>query len=110
VLKAHPDLLSVRSLPRCGCGAKDWRPDRWMNRRNTSPYGGGTGCLCSGYVPVTGTTGWPHRMGSPYCHHRKDGSLRRLGDPDFKDALLERMTADEVNSILNKAKEEHDLV
>jgi hypothetical protein len=90
VLRAHPDLLAVRQIPKCACGVKDWRADKWMNRRNTSPYGGGMGCNCGGYVALTNTVGWPHRQGSPYCYFRKDGTQRMPGDADFKDALLER--------------------
>ncbi len=91
VLKDHPNCLSTRGTPKCECGSKDWRVSNWMNRRNTSAHGGGMGCQCDGYVPVTATVGWPHRRGSPYCWYRKDGSQRMPGDPDFKDALLERM-------------------
>ncbi|WP_254212108.1 hypothetical protein [Burkholderia multivorans] len=33
-------------------------------------------CLCGGYW-------FPHRMGCFYCWHRKDGSDRLPGHPDF---------------------------
>ncbi len=56
-----------------------------MNQRDTKKMS----CNCAGYVHLTNRV-WPHRIGSPYCWFRKDGSQRMEGDTDFKDALLER--------------------
>ena len=52
------------------------RPDRWMNARNTSPYGGGMGCTCGGYWFI-------HRRGSKHCEQRADKTWRMPGDVDF---------------------------
>lgn len=68
----HPDAY-VRP-PRCRqCGRTGTlRLDKWaQNRRQIT-------CTCGGYW-------FPHRMGSPYCWRRKDGTERFPGDPDFKD-------------------------
>lgn len=74
-------------LPKCNnCGAQDYRLDHWMNRRDTKA----TACDCAGYVVMTRRAPWPHRIGSPYCWFRKDGSQRELGDADFKDFLMEQ--------------------
>jgi len=32
---------------------------------------------------------FPHRIGSKYCWHRADGTLRQLGDSDFHDSQIE---------------------
>lgn len=72
------------------CGSEKFRVDHWMNRRKTSMQG--MGCMCAGY-PVMTAKNAPHRRGSLYCWHRKDGSLRVPGDADFKDAELEAIEA-----------------
>jgi hypothetical protein len=38
-------------------------------------------CLCDAYW-------FPHRLGSLYCYHRKDGTVRMPGDVDFKDRYV----------------------
>lgn len=88
VLARHPDLYD--RPPKCGnCGAQDYRVDGWMNSRNTRA----AACTCNGYVVMTRRPPWPHRIGSPYCWHRKDGSVREPGDPDFRDYQLEQQAA-----------------
>jgi hypothetical protein len=79
--------LFVNTAPACGnCGANDFRIDGWMNTRDTKA----TACSCNGYIHMTRRE-WPHRIGSAYCWHRKDGTLRVQGDADFKDFQLEQM-------------------
>lgn len=64
VLSMHPDWY-VRP-PACRtCGGKRYRPDAWMNKRNTSPYHGGDGCNCGAYH-------FPHRRGSGSCWRGDD--------------------------------------
>jgi DNA-directed RNA polymerase subunit RPC12/RpoP len=76
--------------PRCeSCGAQSYRIDAWMNSRDTRT----TACTCSGYVMLTHRPPWPHRIGSPYCWFRKDGTQRMPGDADFKDYELEQRQA-----------------
>lgn len=66
-------LVDYVRVPPCEvCGSRDWRSDRWMNRRDVKAMT----CLCSGYW-------FPHRRGSLYCWHRADGSGRYPGDADF---------------------------
>lgn len=73
VLARHPD--DYTRLPACRvCGAKDYRVDAWMMKRNTRRMA----CTCGGYH-------FWHRIGSLYCHHRADGSVRLPGDADFND-------------------------
>ncbi len=61
-LPRHPSQYVLQ--PRCrtpGCGARDYRPDKWMNQRNTSDFGKGSqGCACGGYW-------FKHRKGSLFC-------------------------------------------
>lgn len=85
VLKTHPD--HYKRIPQCRCGAKSWRVDAWMNNRDTKAMA----CNCNGYVELTHRPPWPHRIGSPYCWYRKEGTQRMPGDPDFKDYQLEQM-------------------
>src|SRR6185503_651664 len=77
VLAKHPD--EYRRQPTCACGARDWRTDAWMNKRDTSARG--MGCTCNGYH-------FTHRRGSRYCWYRADGTDRMPGDPDFADRDL----------------------
>jgi hypothetical protein len=73
----HPDAY-IRG-PRCrGCGRfNTLRVDKWMqNRWRTYRT-----CLCDAYW-------FPHRLGSLYCYHRKDGTVRMPGDVDFKDRYV----------------------
>jgi hypothetical protein len=99
VLRVQPDLMT--RLPKCAsCGAADYRVDGWMNRRDTRAMS----CDCAGYVHLTGRI-FPHRRGSPYCWFRKNGTQRQPGDDDFKDARLERATAEELNLIFNTERE-----
>ncbi|MGN6701479.1 MAG: hypothetical protein ACTHKB_00770 [Burkholderiaceae bacterium] len=85
VLPKHPE--EYLRLPPCRhCGAKSYRVDKWMNRRNTLAMS----CGCAGYIHLTGRPGWRHRQGSKYCWHRKDGTQRLPGDSDYFDALEER--------------------
>ncbi|HEF4773689.1 TPA: hypothetical protein SAP42_005642 [Burkholderia multivorans] len=72
VLLDKPGVLEQAAYPECLCGARDWRVDKWMMERNA----GKTRCDCGGYW-------FPHRMGCFYCWHRKDGSDRLPGHPDF---------------------------
>lgn len=89
-------LALVSTAPACGCGSKEYRVDRWMNERDTRAMS----CDCAGYVHLTGRV-FPHRKGSLYCWFRKDGTQRMPGDPDFKDALVEQLPADEQQQIFN---------
>jgi hypothetical protein len=85
VFKMMPD--EYRRIPSCrSCGEKSFRIDRWMNTRDTKA----TACSCNGYVVLTHRAPWPHRIGSPYCWYRKDGTQRMPGDADFKDYQLEQ--------------------
>ena len=85
VLPRHPDLY-VRLMPVCtspGCGSRDYRADKWMNQRNTSPHGkSARGCNCPGWWFI-------HRKGSRFCWYRKTGELRMPGDEDFQDRHYE---------------------
>lgn len=73
-------------LPKCiNCGAQQYRLDNWMNSRDTRKMA----CSCAGYVHMTRRE-WPHRIGSPYCWYRNDGTQRMPGDADFKDFQLEQ--------------------
>jgi hypothetical protein len=103
VLKRHPEtyfkwshakLAMVSTAPACGCGGRDYRVDRWMNERDTRAMS----CDCAGYVHKTGRV-FPHRKGSLYCWFRNDGTQRMPGDEDFKDALVERLPAEERSAI-----------
>lgn len=69
----------VSSAPACGlCGARNYIADRWMNKRDTRK----AACMeCGGYW-------FPHRKGSLFCHFRKDGSPRIIGDNDFRDRRM----------------------
>lgn len=99
VLRKQPALML--RLPKCRhCDAQDYRVDGWMNARDTKA----TACNCAGYIHLTRRE-WPHRIGSPYCWYRKDGTQRMQGDDDFKDARLEQLAADEINSIFYTEKE-----
>lgn len=70
-------------LPACTvCGKRNYRVDRWMNRRDT----GKTRCDCSGYW-------FPHRRGSLFCWNRADGSGRYPGDADFADRNYDGLAA-----------------
>lgn len=71
-----PRLLSdYETPPACRtCARRDYRVDKWMNRRNTTL----ACCSCAGYW-------FPHRRGSLFCWHRADGTNRYPGDPDFAD-------------------------
>ncbi|AWM87347.1 hypothetical protein C4E04_11785 [Microvirga sp. 17 mud 1-3] len=91
VLPRHPD--DYLRPPRCACGAKSWRIDRWMNTRDTSMHG--AGCNCSGYW-------FTHRRGSKFCWYRKDGTARVPGDPDFSDREL---SADEIAAAAAQIKD-----
>lgn len=62
--------------PKCGCGARDYRIDKWMNQRKTGLNG--MGCNCSGYW-------FMHRRGSKFCWYRASGETRIPGDEDFND-------------------------
>ncbi len=87
VLDKHPE--TYYRLPACThCGAKDFRVDAWMNARDTKTVA----CNCAGYVHMTRRE-WPHRIGSPYCWYRKDGTQRMECDADFKDFQLEQGTS-----------------
>jgi hypothetical protein len=107
VLKRHPEtyfkwsakeLAHVNRAPACNnCGAQDYRVDTWMNQRNTRAMS----CSCNGYVVLTHKAPWPHRIGSPYCSYRKDGTQRMPGDNDFKDLLFEQMSPEEQQLIFN---------
>jgi hypothetical protein len=79
VLRRHPEQYAVRYLPKCECGAKDWRVDWWMMRRNTRLMG----CTCAGYVWAGNMSGAMHRRGSLRCYYRSDGSSREYGDSDY---------------------------
>lgn len=72
--KAPAEYSAPGKLPRCSCGARDWRADKWMNNRPTGRDG--ARCDCSGYW-------FPHRRGSLYCWYRADGTDRLPGDEDF---------------------------
>ena len=65
--------------PRCWCGARDWRPDPWMNKRNTRAMG----CMCSGYAWGGMMTGAMHRRGALRCWFRANGERREYGDADY---------------------------
>ncbi|WP_186061014.1 hypothetical protein [Burkholderia gladioli] len=80
-----PRVLERSAFPKCACGARDWRYDKWMNNRDT----GATACRCNGYP-------FPHRRGSFLCRHRKDGSDRLPGDPDFWDRGMTQEQHDEL--------------
>ncbi|RDU99410.1 hypothetical protein DWV00_08655 [Trinickia dinghuensis] len=70
-------------LPACDvCGRRNYRVDRYMNRRDT----GKARCDCAGYW-------FPHRRGSLFCWWRADGSPRYPGDPDFADRNCEEAIA-----------------
>lgn len=70
-------------LPACTvCGKRNYRVDRWMNRRDT----GKTRCDCAGYW-------FPHRRGSLFCWNRADGTGRYPGDPDFADRNYDGIAA-----------------
>lgn len=73
VLPRAPDEY-IRVQPKCACGARDWRKDKWMNTRKTGLNG--AACVCSGYWFI-------HRRGSKYCWYRTDGTGRYYGDEDF---------------------------
>ena len=77
VLKQQPALYEKQ--PKCGCGARDWRPDAWMNKRNTRAMG----CMCPGYAWAGNMSGAMHRRGSLRCYYRADGSAREWGDADY---------------------------
>ncbi|ABR10574.1 BcepNY3gp39 [Burkholderia phage BcepNY3] len=73
--RALPKVLTLYlRVPRCDCGARNWRPDKHMNQRDN----GATRCDCAGYW-------FPHRRGCLYCHYRRDGTMRMFGDYDFAD-------------------------
>ncbi len=77
VLSKHPEQYT--RLPSCDCcGKRNYRLDKWMNKRNTRAQS----CNCAGYW-------FPHRKGSLFCHYRADGSGRYPGDADFKDRRME---------------------
>lgn len=68
-------LSEYLRVPACEvCGKRNYRVDRWMNRRDTTRVT----CTCSGYW-------FPHRQGSLFCWQRADGTQRYPGDPDFAD-------------------------
>lgn len=78
VLKRLPETYDRQ--PKCwSCGARDWRPDPWMNRRNTRAMG----CMCSGYAWAGMMTGAMHRRGSLRCYYRANGEPREYGDADY---------------------------
>lgn len=80
-------LAFVNKQPVCeSCGHNEYRLDTWMNSRDTRA----TACSCSGYMHMTRRE-WPHRIGSPYCWYRKNGTMRMHGDADFKDFQLEQL-------------------
>lgn len=92
VLPKHPE--EYRREPQCPhCFARSWRPDAWMNKRDTSLKG--MGCACSGYH-------FTHRKGSKFCWYRKDGEQRMPGDADFNDR---HMTDEEIAAIAAQHKE-----
>jgi hypothetical protein len=76
VLPRHPEKYERQPQCRC-CGARDFRVDAWMMKRDTRTIA----CTCSGYW-------FWHRRGSKYCWHRADGTSRVPGDPDFADRNL----------------------
>lgn len=86
MLPRHPDRYQ-RLMPYCripGCGSRDYRADRWMNSRNTSPFGrAAKGCNCGGYWFI-------HRKGCRFCYYRETGDLRRPGDADYQDRYYEQ--------------------
>jgi hypothetical protein len=61
------------------CGRRDFRPDAWMNKRNTRAMG----CMCSGYAWAGNMSGALHRKGSKQCWYRADGTRREYGDADY---------------------------
>lgn len=85
VFRDDPRVLERSAFPKCACGARDWRYDKWMNNRDT----GAMACFCKGYP-------FPHRRSSIYCHHRKDGSDRLPGHPDFWDRGMTQEQHDEL--------------
>ncbi|WP_375591564.1 hypothetical protein [Chitiniphilus eburneus] len=65
-LARHPDhYLRQPACPTCG--ARDWRVDRWMMRRDTHALA----CTCGGY------RFW-HRQGSLRCWFDASGKLRNF--------------------------------
>lgn len=79
VFRRHPDFYDPQ--PVCwSCGTRSWRPDKWMNTRDTRK----TGCTCAGYKWEY-LSGAKHRMGSLFCWYRADGTARCPGDADFVD-------------------------
>ncbi|MCM2537690.1 hypothetical protein NDN94_07595 [Burkholderia glumae] len=85
MFRDDPRVLERSAFPKCACGARDWRYDKWMNNRDT----GAMACCCKGYP-------FPHRRSSIYCHHRKDGSDRLPGHPDFWDHGMTQEQHDEL--------------
>lgn len=76
-------LSEYLRVPACEvCGKRDYRVDRWMNRRNTTRMT----CTCAGYW-------FPHRQGSLFCWSRADGTQRYPGDPDFADRNYDGLAA-----------------
>lgn len=73
VLRMKPD--EYLRPPRCSCGSRKWRIDKWMMRRDTGVKG--QGCTCGGYW-------FTHRRGSLFCYFGADGWPRGPGDEDFK--------------------------
>lgn len=64
VLPKHPD--EYLKQPKCrNCGARNYRPDRWMNERNNRKHT----CNCDGYH-------FPHRSGSIGCKFDKHGEYK----------------------------------
>lgn len=64
VLARHP--LSYVVQPRCAnCGARDWRPDKWMNERNSKAM------TCRGECMH-----YPHRRGSRGCWYQANGEWK----------------------------------
>ncbi len=90
-----PDTFEQAAYPKCvQCGARDWRLDVWMMKRDTTA----TRCDCAGYH-------FPHRMGSFYCWHRPDGSDRLPGDVDF---WTRDMTQDDHDALVAARRAELD--
>jgi len=91
VLPTFPDRINTP--PKCPkCGARNWRHDAWMNKRDTSLRG--MGCACGGYW-------FTHRKASNFCWYRIDGTQRVPGDADFFDRL---MTDDEIAAAAAKLR------
>ena len=67
-------LDDYKRIPACRvCGARNYRPDKWMNTRDTT----GRSCRCGAY-PALAARGCPHQRGSRDCQYNYDGTLREV--------------------------------